>query len=160
MIQRLLPALFLAALGGAAVAKIPAAPQDEAAKAKAAEAAAKTAWQTKVDSYQLCKVQDKIAAKYGSKSGAKPAATAASKPASGAMAAASKPATAASGSTSTPVATVMPPPCTDPGPFASNAPKETPLETSGAHSPAGTATKPPSVNATSGQMQPAKKSAN
>lgn len=150
MIQRLLPALLLAALGGAAVAKIPAPPQDEAAKSKAAEAAAKTAWQTKVDSYQLCRAQDKIAAKYGSKSGAKPAAAAASKPAVAASAS----------STSTPVATVMPPPCTDPGPFASNAPKETPLETSGAHSPAGTATKPPSVNATSGQMQPAKKSAN
>ncbi|MBK0394484.1 hypothetical protein [Ramlibacter algicola] len=149
MIQRLLPALLLAALGGVASAKIPAPPQDEAAKSKAAEAAAKTAWQTKVDSYKLCKSQDVIAAKYGNKSAAKASAAAASKPAG-----------AASGPTSTPVAASVPPPCTDPGPFASNAPKETPLETSGAHSPAGTATKPPSVNATSGQMQPAKKSAN
>jgi hypothetical protein len=149
MIQRLLPALCLAALGSVAYAKIPAPPQDEAAKAKAAEAAAKTAWQTKVDAYKLCKSQDAIAAKYGNKAGVKAT-----------TAAANKPAGAASGPTSTPVTATMPPPCADPGPFASNAPKETPLETSGAHSPAGTATKPPSVNATSGQMQPAKKSAN
>ena len=37
---------------------------DDAAKAKAAEAAAKAAWQAKVDAYQLCKAQDKVAAQY------------------------------------------------------------------------------------------------
>ena len=37
---------------------------DDATKAKAAETAAKAAWQAKVDGYQLCKVQDKVAAQY------------------------------------------------------------------------------------------------
>lgn len=44
----------------AALAKLPAA-SDEA-KAKAAEAAAKTAWSGKVDGYLLCKSQDKVSA--------------------------------------------------------------------------------------------------
>ena len=44
----------------AALAKLPA-PSDEA-KAKAAEAAAKTAWAGKVDGYLLCKSQDRVAA--------------------------------------------------------------------------------------------------
>lgn len=44
----------------AALAKLPA-PSDEA-KAKAAEAAAKTAWGGKVDGFLLCKAQDKVAA--------------------------------------------------------------------------------------------------
>ena len=41
-----------AALG--ALAKIPPPQLDDAAKAKAAEAAAKAAWQAKVDGWQLC----------------------------------------------------------------------------------------------------------
>lgn len=45
-----------------ALAKLPA-PSDEA-KAKAAEAAAKTAWSNKVANYQLCKSMDKVAAGY------------------------------------------------------------------------------------------------
>lgn len=61
-----------------AQAKLPA-PSDEA-KAKAAEAAAKTAHTGKVDAYLLCKSQDRVAAQYR-KSGkvskdAKPVATA------------------------------------------------------------------------------------
>ena len=48
------------ALSAAAVAKLPA-PSDEA-RAKAAEAAAKTAWSGKVDAYLLCKAQDKTVA--------------------------------------------------------------------------------------------------
>lgn len=48
-------------LTGSAFAKLPA-PSDEA-KAKAAEAAAKTAHAGKVDAYQLCKAQDKVAAR-------------------------------------------------------------------------------------------------
>jgi hypothetical protein len=59
----------------------------------------------------------------------------------------------------TPVATVAAaptiPPCTDPGPFAYNPPAQTPLETSGAHSPAGNAATPPSVLPNSSQMAPA-----
>jgi hypothetical protein len=56
--------VFLActAIACAAMAKLPA-PSDEA-KAKAAEAAAKTAHAGKVDAYQLCKSQDKSAAHY------------------------------------------------------------------------------------------------
>ncbi|MFM7026947.1 MAG: hypothetical protein ACKOWC_12985 [Limnohabitans sp.] len=50
------------ALGGAAMAKLPA-PSDEA-KAKAAEAAAKTAHANKVADYQLCKSREKTAAHY------------------------------------------------------------------------------------------------
>jgi hypothetical protein len=53
-------ALMLAALGATAFAKLPA-PNDEA-KAKAAEAAAKTAHAGKTDAYLLCKSQDKVAA--------------------------------------------------------------------------------------------------
>ncbi len=74
------------ALSVSALAKLPA--PNEEAKAKAAEAAAKTAHAGKVDGYKLCKSQDKVAAQYR-KSGK------ASKDAK-------------------PVAT---PPCADPGPF-------------------------------------------
>lgn len=50
------------ALALSALAKLPA-PSDEA-KAKAAEAAAKSAHAGKVDAFQLCKSQDKAAAHY------------------------------------------------------------------------------------------------
>ena len=53
-------ALILAAVNATAFAKLPA-PTDEA-KAKAAEAAAKTAHAGKMDAYLLCKSQDKVAA--------------------------------------------------------------------------------------------------
>lgn len=49
-------------MGGVVSAKLPALSDD--AKAKAAEAAAKTAWSGKVDGYLLCKSQDKAAAHY------------------------------------------------------------------------------------------------
>ena len=58
--------IFVVLAGGvvsvAAVAKLPA-PSDEA-KAKAAEAAAKTAHASKMDSYLLCKYQDQVAASF------------------------------------------------------------------------------------------------
>ena len=145
------------AMGAAALsfAKLPA--PDDAAKAKAAETAAQAAWQAKVDGFQLCKAQDKIAARYGKHTtgqtgrampvAAKPAASSASATASAASAAAS----------STPAVASAPPPCVDPGPFAFNPPEQTPLETSGAHSPAGTAASPPSVRQESGQIQPSGK---
>ena len=59
-----LPLLALAALlaSGPAWAKLPA-PSDEA-KAKAAEAAAKTAHAGKVDAYKLCLSMDRVAAGY------------------------------------------------------------------------------------------------
>jgi hypothetical protein len=64
------------AVATSVMAKLPA-PNDEA-KAKAAEAAAKTAHAGKVDGYLLCKSQDKVAAQYrkSSKAAGKPAATA------------------------------------------------------------------------------------
>jgi hypothetical protein len=82
--------LVLATLLGAAQvsAKLP--PPSDEAKAKTAEAAAKTAHNGKVDAYQLCKSMDKVAADY--------------------YAAAKKAGT----ETKPPVAT---PPCVDPGPF-------------------------------------------
>ncbi len=46
-------------LAGNSMAKLPA-PSDEA-KAKAAEASARTAWSGKAEGYQLCKAQDKVA---------------------------------------------------------------------------------------------------
>ena len=76
-----LKALFILSgamlLAGAALAKLPA--LSDEAKAKAAEAAAKTAWTGKLEAFQLCKAQDKVAAR--SKpvvTGAKPAAPASS----------------------------------------------------------------------------------
>lgn len=144
---------------GLAFAKLP--PPDDAAKAKAAETSAKAAWQAKVDGYQLCKVQDKVAARYA-KGGAKavPAkdvkqvAAAPAGPAASAAPAAAAPQPAASG---TPVAFKPPPPCQDPGPFAYNVPEQKPLETAGAHSPTGTAASPPSVKPNSAEMAPVKK---
>jgi hypothetical protein len=73
----------------AALAKLPA--LSDEAKAKAAEAAAKTAWSGKVDAYQLCRAQDWVAAFFF------------------------KSAKAAGRETRPPVAT---PACVDPGPFA------------------------------------------
>ena len=52
----------LAFSASGAMAKLP--PPSEEAKAKAAEAAAKSAWSGKVEAYQLCKVQDAVAATY------------------------------------------------------------------------------------------------
>ena len=50
------------ALSGATLAKLP--PLSEEAKAKAAEAAAKTAHANKVADFQLCKSREKVAAHY------------------------------------------------------------------------------------------------
>ena len=149
--KKTLLALAATSIVFAVSAKLPA--PDPAAKAKAAAAAAKAAWQAKVDAFQLCKLQDKIAAKFGKHGGKPETKAAAAKPAASAAS------TAASGATPTPAVASAPPPCTDPGPFAYNPPEQTPLETSGAHSPAGTAVSPPSVKAESGQIQPSGKTA-
>jgi hypothetical protein len=157
----------LATVCGLVLAKLP--PPDDAAKAKAAEAAAKTAWQAKVDAYLLCKAQDKVAAAYIKTAAKSPpkaaptaapvaAAPAAAAPAAAAPAAAAPAAAAAQPAASgTPVAAKPPAPCADPGPFAYNPPEQKPLETSGAHSPSGTAASPPSVKPPSAEMAPAKK---
>ncbi|MFY3386071.1 hypothetical protein [Paracidovorax sp. MALMAid1276] len=96
-----------------ASAKLPA-PSPEAA-AKAAEAAARSAWAGKVDSYKLCQSQDRVAAHYRKNHpAAKPA-------------------------------TVGPAACADPGPFSYTPPAEKPIEAAGAHSPPGTASSPPNT---------------
>jgi hypothetical protein len=183
MIRLMLTAVALA-VSGAVLAKIPPPVLDEAAKAKAAEAAAKTAYTAKLEAYQMCKAQDRVAANYRKNhpNAAKPAGaasgtaaapmppasmtTAAAKPAPGASAAASATAAAtktspssasASQGGSTPVAAAPAPAgCADPGPFAYAPPEQKPLETSGAHSPAANATSPPSVRSNSAEMAPAK----
>jgi len=55
-------ALCAAALAAVASAKLP--PPSDEAKAKAAEAAAKTAHADKVAGYELCKTRDKVVAEY------------------------------------------------------------------------------------------------
>lgn len=86
--------LAVAALVGPVAAKLP--PLSEEAKAKAAEAAARTAWSNKVADYKLCLSMERVAAKYR-----------ADQQAAGKEV---KPATAT-------------PACADPGPFAPPAPK-------------------------------------
>ncbi|HEU5293920.1 MAG TPA: hypothetical protein VFU71_03945 [Burkholderiaceae bacterium] len=111
----------------AALAKLP--PSSDEAKAKAAEAAAKTAWSDKVAAYKLCQSMDHVAAIY--------------------LADAKK-----AGKNVQPVAT---PPCTDPGPFAYTPAGQKPAEAAGAHSPPGKAATPPSTNAPAAEQAPAKK---
>jgi hypothetical protein len=89
----------LALMASTVLAKLPA-PSDEA-KAKAAEAAAKTAWSAKVDNYKLCLSQDKVVAHYKKVTQVK-VAKAPTKVASAAPAAAGA--------------------CVDPGPFVSAPP--------------------------------------
>jgi hypothetical protein len=80
MNKPLLPALLatlLLAISNSAFAKLP--PPNDEAKAKAAEAAAKTAHTAKADGYLLCKTQDKVAAhvqRTNKAKAAKPVATA------------------------------------------------------------------------------------
>lgn len=101
----LLSALLIAALPAAA--KLPA--LNDEAKAKAAEAAAKTAHGNKVADFQLCKSMDKVAAKYYA------AAKAAAK------------------DTKPPTET---PACADPGPFAAATPAPAPAAAPGGAAPA------------------------
>ena len=112
----------------AVLAKLP--PVSDDAKAKAAEAAAKTAHGDKVGAYKLCQSMDRVAAVY--------------------LADAKK-----AGKDIKPVAT---PACADPGPFAYTPPSQKPLEAAGAHSPPGKAISPPSTNVPAKDAQgPAKK---
>lgn len=118
-LARLTLALLACAVSAqVAFAKLP--PPSDEAKAKAAEAAAKTAWSNKVAAYQLCQAMDRAAANYRAKRllNAKEAAT--------------------------PVDT---PPCSDPGPFVAAGAGTGGLEKAGAHSsPGGT---PPAAGAAS-----------
>ena len=98
----------------AAVAKLPA-PSDEA-KAKAAEAAAKTGWGNQVANFQLCKSMDQVAANY------------------------QKDAKKAGKELKPPVAT---PPCADPGPFVYVPPVSPPAASAASAAPAVTAAAAP-----------------
>lgn len=110
--------VLLAFVAMPVVATLP--PPTDEAKAKAAEAAARSAWSDKIAAYQLCVAQDRVAQEYrrGLQSANKP----------------SVPAAAAAT-------------CTDPGPYVAQAasPGTKPLEAAGAHSPPATATSPPST---------------
>ena len=110
------------ALVGVALAKLP--PPSEEAQAKAAEAAAKSAWGGKVAAYQLCQSQERVAARYFAemKQAGKEVSPAGSTPA-----------------------------CADPGPYVASA-ASPPLEAAGAHSPAATAVAPPSSKATAAEI--------
>jgi hypothetical protein len=123
-----LVALSLAGMASLTPAKLP--PLSPEAKAKTDEAAAKTAWSGKVDNYLMCKSQDKVAAQYFKS--AKAASTGAKPPAEA-------------------------PACADPGPFAYTPDAQKPLETSGAHSPAGNAVSPPSTRQPDAVGNPDKK---
>ena len=59
--KKILIAALMLSASAVSLAKLP--PLSDEAKAKAAEAAAKTAWAGKVDAFALCKSQDKAAAK-------------------------------------------------------------------------------------------------
>jgi hypothetical protein len=104
------------ALAGPALAKLP--PPSDEAKAKAAEAAQKSAWSAKADAYKVCEIEDRLAKAYHANVKDAPAA-------------------------------LPTPSCVDPGPTPV---ADKPLEASGAHSPAGKATSPPSTNATSAEL--------
>jgi hypothetical protein len=99
----------------AALAKLPAPLLSDEAKAKAAEAAAKTAHGNKLADFQLCKSMERVALRYqvDAKTAGKPA----------------KPATAT-------------PPCTDPGAFVYPPPAAAVTATAPAPAPAPTAAPP------------------
>jgi len=115
----------------AAFARLPASAATPEAKLKAAETTQKAAWSAKVDTYQLCQAQERVAAHVRN-----------------GLVAAGKP-------VPEPTAT---PPCSDPGPFAFAPPEEPrPIEASGAHSPAATAASPPSSNQPAAETHPTPK---
>lgn len=62
MRSSLIIAVLAALVASPVWAKLP--PPSDAAKAKAAEASAKSAWSGKVAAYQLCKAMDRTAASY------------------------------------------------------------------------------------------------
>jgi len=62
--KRIVTLSLLALAAVAATAKLPAPVLSDEAKAKAAEAAAKTAWSNKLADFQLCKSMDRVAAQF------------------------------------------------------------------------------------------------
>jgi hypothetical protein len=65
------PALLVAGAVGLAYAKLPQAPMDDAAKAKAAEAKAKAAAGAKKAAEELARSQDRVAERYKKEKGVK-----------------------------------------------------------------------------------------
>ena len=133
--MKLLAASILLCIAAVPVAQAKLPPVSADAQAKADEAKAKTAWSDKVAAFQLCKAMDRTAEFY------------------------LKTAKSAGQETHAPVAT---PPCADPGAYVSasaSAPATAakPLEASGAHSPAATATSPPGGPSTQAELQGTKK---
>jgi hypothetical protein len=122
--------LITVAYAGLAYGKQP--PLPDAAKAQAAETAAKAAWNDKVSAYKTCLAMDRTADSYR------------------------RNLKTAGKDIPPPIATA---PCTDPGPYvAPVTPVESkPLEAAGAHSPPGTATSPPSTNIPAAEMPKATK---
>ena len=127
MLRSILIAAATLCIAAPALAKLP--PVSDADKAKAAEAAAKTAHGNKVADYKLCLAQEKVAAKYVAD-------------------------TKKAGKEVTPMQT---PACADPGSFAYTPPAPKPIEAAGAHSPPETATKPPSTTVPAAATTPAPK---
>ena len=126
--KKLIAASFLITASALVMAKLP--PPSDEAKAKATEAAAKAAWDGKVDAYLFCKSQDKVAAHYYK--------------------------TAKTENKDTKPAKETPP-CVEPGAFSyTPAMVAKPLEESGAHSPAPTATSPPGSKTPAAAIAPAK----
>lgn len=127
--KKILIASLLLSASALALAKLP--PLNDEAKAKAAEAAAKAAWSGKVDVYQLCQSQDKVAARYYES-------------------------TKAAGRQTRPASAT--PACDDPGAFTYAPPEAAkPIEAAGAHSPAATAASPPSSKQPDAVVNPDKK---
>lgn len=127
--KNLLITLACAVAAGSAFAKLP--PPNDAAKAKAAETAARAAWTTKKENFLLCQSQNKVAAHYLKTAKAQ-------------------------GKDVKPMDT---PACADPGVFSYTPPAEVrPIEAAGAHSPATTNGSPPNNTAKSAsEVAPAKK---
>lgn len=126
--MKLLAAVSLVLLASAAQAALP--PPSAEDQAKAAEAKARAAWSNKVAAYQLCAVQDRVAAQYLDRLRAEGKAA------------------------PQPIATGA---CADPGPFVyAPTPSVQPREGAGAHSPAETAVNPPSSTQTEAEGKPAK----
>jgi hypothetical protein len=123
--MRIAAGLMVAVYAGFVLGELP--PPTDEAKTRAAEAAAKGAWNDKVAAYQTCLAIDRTADAYR------------------------RSRKDAGQDIPTPVATG---PCTDPGPYVSpvTPTASKPLEAAGAHSPPETATSPPSTTATAREV--------
>jgi hypothetical protein len=127
--MRAIVVLITMAYAGFVCATLP--PPSDAAKAQAAQTAAKAAWDDKVGQYKTCRAMDRVAEVYRRD-------------------------LKAEGKDLPPAAATAP--CVDPGPYVAPAPVPSkPLEASGAHSPPGTATSPPSTNTPAAEASKAAK---